>query len=268
MLYVINDDGTVSMNLDNFDLEGNLRANGELSKLLNTFSDNIGASIWSHLLENEELMKLGRYYQAFISRNGVTGEWGKYWALLDPGEDDPANATPDPWADRDVGVLLGLILKIERAIGSYFSMSDQGLITGAGRLGQIVKNGLGKLFGIEDWANYKYEFSGAENQGAPFSELIWNIIQNSNSNKPKTSSSNYESSNESAFQNGLGRLLGIGTKANSTTSTPSVVDKSQKSVTYEGGIHINIDGTKEPGGVIEELERFFTNLTSTDPTTL
>jgi hypothetical protein len=85
MLYVINDDGTISMNLDNFDLEGNLRTNGELSTLLNTFSDNIGKSIWSQLLENEELMRLGRYYQAFISRNGVTGEWGKYWALLDPG---------------------------------------------------------------------------------------------------------------------------------------------------------------------------------------
>lgn len=175
MLYVINDDGTVSMNLDNFDLEGNLRTNGELSTLINTFSDNIGKSIWSQLLENEELMRLGRYYQAFISRNGVTGEWGKYWALLNPGQDDPANAYVNPWDSRDVGFLLKGILAIENAINKYFILSDYGLANMAGRIEAAFKNVIGKLFGIEEWANYKFEGYRADHVNAPISEGLYDI---------------------------------------------------------------------------------------------
>lgn len=175
MLYVINDDGTVSMNLENFDLEGNLRTNGELSTLLNTFSDNIGKSIWSQLLENEELMRLGRYYQAFISRNGVTGEWGKYWALLNPGQDDPSTAYVNPWDSRDVGFLLKGILAIESAINRYFILSDYGLANMAGRIEAAFKNTIGKLFGIEEWANYKFEGYRADHVNAPISEGLYNI---------------------------------------------------------------------------------------------
>lgn len=175
MLYVINDDGTVSMNLENFDLEGNLRTNGELSTLLNTFSDNIGKSIWSQLLENEELMRLGRYYQAFISRNGVTGEWGKYWALLNPGQDDPSTAYVNPWDSRDVGFLLKGILAIESAINKYFILSDYGLANMAGRIEAAFKNTIGKLFGIEEWANYKFEGYRADHVNAPISEGLYDI---------------------------------------------------------------------------------------------
>ena len=174
MLYVVNEDGSISMNLENFDLEGNLRSNGELSTLLNTFSDNIGKSIWSQLLENEELMRLGRYYQAFISRNGVTGEWGKYWALLNPGQDDPDSAYVNPWDSRDVGLLLGGIVAIENAINRYFILSDYGLANMAGRIEAAFKNAIGKLFGIEEWANYEFTGYRADHMNTPVADVLWN----------------------------------------------------------------------------------------------
>lgn len=251
MLYVINDDGTVSMNLDNFDLEGNLRTNGELSTLLNTFSDNIGKSIWSQLLENEELMRLGRYYQAFISRNGVTGEWGKYWALLDPGQDDPASAYVNPWDSRDVGFILKGIVGIENAINKYFILSDYGLANMAGRIEAAFKNTIGKLFGIEEWANYEFTGYRADHMNTPVSDALYKAGAAIGIYEKEPDNSTYKSHYNYGNQTGSG-----------ISTTEKVKDTMFDIDLYIGEIFDSADN------VIDSLTGFFADLFQTWGTVL
>ena len=95
MLYTFDENGNAVLNPDNFDLDGNIRKNSELDKLLGTFSDRIGMSAWSTVLDAEELDYLGKYYGAFIEYNGVTGDWKNAWALRNPGVADPRYAFPE-----------------------------------------------------------------------------------------------------------------------------------------------------------------------------
>ena len=155
MLYTIDENGNAILNPENFDLDGNIRENSELAKMLNTFSDRLGMSVWSSVLDNEETKRLGRYYGAFIGMNGVDGDWANYWALKDPGADDPNYSYPEQEIPDG---LLGVLYKLEIGISKYFGNSNLGLVNGAGRAEQALKNFFGKIFGIEDWANY--EFTG------------------------------------------------------------------------------------------------------------
>ena len=155
MLYTIDENGNAILNPENFDLDGNIRENSELAKMLNTFSDRLGISVWSSVLDNEETKRLGRYYGAFIGMNGVDGDWANYWALKDPGANDPNYSYPEQEIPDG---LLGVLYKLEIGISKYFGNSNLGLVNGAGRAEQALKNFFGKIFGIEDWANY--EFTG------------------------------------------------------------------------------------------------------------
>ena len=154
MLYTFDENGNAILNPDNFDLDGNIRENSQLAQMLGTFSDRLGMSVWSAVLDNEEVKRLGRYYGAFIGMNGVDGNWANYWALQDPGADDPNYAYPDQEIPEG---LWGVLYKLEIGIKKYFANSDPDLIDRGGRMGQAFKNFFGKLFGNEEWANYKYE---------------------------------------------------------------------------------------------------------------
>lgn len=153
MLYKIDDNGKAVLNSDNFDLDGNIRENSELAKLLGTFSDRMGMSTWSQVLDNEETKRLGRYYGAFIGMNGVDGNWANYWALLNPGANDPNYAYPQQEIPDG---LWGVLYKLEMGIKEYFGNSNLGLVNGAGRIEQSIKNFFGKMFGYDKWANYNF----------------------------------------------------------------------------------------------------------------
>jgi hypothetical protein len=153
MLYTIDENGNAVLNPENFDLDGNIRENSQLAQMLGTFSDRLGMSVWSSVLDNEEAKRLGRYYGAFIGNNGVAGEWADYWALLNPGADDPDYATPDP--DIPEGIL-GVLWNIESSLRNYFIKSDGALFDGFGHMGEKIANGLGDLLGIDSLSNYDY----------------------------------------------------------------------------------------------------------------
>ena len=153
MLYTIDENGNAVLNAQNFDLDGNVRENSEMAKLLGTFSDRMGMSTWSSVLDNEETKRLGRYYGAFIGMNGVEGNWKNRWALEDPGANDPNYSYP---MEEIPDGLRGVLSKMEIEIRKYFGNSDMGLVNTAGRIEQGFKNFFGKLFKNDDWANYKF----------------------------------------------------------------------------------------------------------------
>jgi hypothetical protein len=95
MLYTFDENGNAILNPDNFDLDGNIRENSELAKMLGTFSDRMGMSVWSAVLDAEELKLLGKYYGAFIGVNGVNGDWYNQWALDNPRGVDPKYGTAE-----------------------------------------------------------------------------------------------------------------------------------------------------------------------------
>lgn len=150
MLYTIDESGNAVLNPENFDLDGNIRENSQLAQMLGTFSDRLGMSVWSSVLDNEEAKRLGRYYGAFIGNNGISGEWADYWALLNPGADDPDYATPMPEIPDGIW---GVLYRIETSIGKYFGSSNMGLWNAGERLEVGLKNILGDVFNIEEWAN-------------------------------------------------------------------------------------------------------------------
>ena len=150
MLYTIDENGNAVLNPENFDLDGNIRENSQLAQMLGTFSDRLGMSVWSSVLDNEEAKRLGRYYGAFIGNNGISGEWADYWALLNPGADDPDYATPMPEIPDGIW---GVLYRIETSIGKYFGSSNMGLWNAGERLEVGLKNILGDVFNIEEWAN-------------------------------------------------------------------------------------------------------------------
>jgi hypothetical protein len=154
MLYTFDENGNAILNPENFDLDGNIRENSQLAQMLGTFSDRLGMSTWSAVLDNEEMKRLGRYYGFFIGNNGVTGNWRHQWALDDPGADDPNYAYPEQEIPDG---LWGVLYRLEIGIKKYFANSDPDLIDRGGRMGQAFKNFFGKLFGNEEWANYQYE---------------------------------------------------------------------------------------------------------------
>ena len=166
MLYTIDENGNVILNPDNFDLDGNIRENSELAKLLGTFSDRMGMSTWSSVLDNEEAKRLGRYYGAFIGMNGVDGNWANRWALENPGANDPNYSTPQQEIPEGIW---GVLYNLESSIKTYFSNSDLGLVNMFGRADQGVKNFFGKLFGNDELANFKYD--GPNNNSTFFSGI-------------------------------------------------------------------------------------------------
>jgi hypothetical protein len=153
MLYTIDENGKAVLNSDNFDIDGNIRENSELAKLLGTFSDRMGMSTWSQVLDNEETKRLGRYYGAFIGMNGVDGNWANYWALLNPGANDPNYTYPQQEIPDG---LWGVLYKLEIGMKKYFGNSNLGLVNGAGRIEESFKNFFGKMFGYDEWANYDF----------------------------------------------------------------------------------------------------------------
>ena len=153
MLYKIDDNGKAVLNSDNFDLDGNIRENSELAKLLGTFSDRMGMSTWSQVLDNEETKRLGRYYGAFIGMNGVDGNWANYWALVNPRGNDPRYSYPEQEIPDG---LWDVLYKLEIGIKKYFGNSNLGLVNGAGRIEESFKNFFGKMFGYDEWANYDF----------------------------------------------------------------------------------------------------------------
>jgi hypothetical protein len=154
MLYTFDENGMPILNPENFDLDGNIRENSQMAQLLGTFSDRLGMSVWSSVLDNEEMKRLGRYYGAFIGMNGVDGNWANYWALLDPGANDP-NYT-HPMREIPDG-LLGVLYKLEIALRKNSIRNNPDLLNRGGRIEEGFKNFFGKLFGNEEWANYKFE---------------------------------------------------------------------------------------------------------------
>lgn len=154
MLYTFDENGNAILNPENFDLDGNIRENSQLAQMLGTFSDRLGMSVWSSVLDNEEVKRLGRYYGAFIGMNGVDGDWANYWALKDPGANDPNYAYPEQEIPDG---LWGVLYRMEINFKKYFANSDPDLINRGGRIEESFKNFFGKLFGNEEWANYKYE---------------------------------------------------------------------------------------------------------------
>ena len=150
MLYTIDENGKAILNPENFDLDGNIRENSQLAKMLGTFSDQIGMSVWSQVLDNEENKRLGRYYGAFIGNNGVTGEWADYWALLNPRADDPDYATQKPEVPEGIW---GILYELETTLTKYFGSSNTGLWNMGERFTVGIQNVLGKAFNIEEWAN-------------------------------------------------------------------------------------------------------------------
>ena len=195
MLYTIDENGNAVLNPENFDLDGNIRENSQLAQMLGTFSDRLGMSVWSAVLDNEEVKRLGRYYGAFIGMNGVDGNWANYWALQDPGADDPNYAYPDQEIPDG---LWGVLYKLEIGIKKYFANSDPDLIDRGGRIGQAFKNFFGKLFGNEEWANYQYEavnaahvqsttFAGMKKLSDDTKEWFKSLFSNNESYGNKTS---------------------------------------------------------------------------------
>jgi hypothetical protein len=156
MLYTIDENGNAVLNPENFDLDGNIRENSELAKMLGTFSDRMGMSVWSSVLDNEETKRLGRYYGAFIGMNGVNGDWANYWALKDPGANDPNYAQPE--VEIPDGIW-GVLYKFEMLLRERSINNNPDLINRAGRTEQAFKNFFGKMFGNDEWANYKYEYT-------------------------------------------------------------------------------------------------------------
>jgi hypothetical protein len=111
-------------------------------------------SVWSSVLDAEELDYLGKYYGAFIEYNGVTGDWKNAWALRNPGGADPNYAYPEQEIPDGIW---GALYKLEIALKKNSIHNNPDLINRGGRMEQWFKNGLGKLFGNDEWANYKYE---------------------------------------------------------------------------------------------------------------
>lgn len=154
MLYSVDENGIVTVNEANFDPDGNVRANSALAQLLGTYSDRIGMSTWSQVLDNEEANHLSRYYKFFMTSNGADGNWAKYWALLNPGGNDP-NYTRE--MQELPGGLRGVLSKLEIGIREYFGTSNTGIVNMGRSSEQSVKNFLGKLFKYEPWETFEAE---------------------------------------------------------------------------------------------------------------
>lgn len=165
MLYTFDENGNVILKPENFDIDGNIRENSELAQILGTFSDRMGMSTWSAVLDSEELKLLGRYYGAFVGVNGVDGNWKNRWALDEPGADDPNYAYPEQEIPEGVW---GVLYSMEIMFKKYFVNSDHGLANGIGRVDEAFKNAFGKLFGIEELANYNFEDHKAEQVQSTF----------------------------------------------------------------------------------------------------
>lgn len=169
MLYTIDENGNAILNPENFNLDGNIRENSELAKMLGTFSDQIGMSIWSQVLNSEETKRLGRYYGAFIGNNGVDGQWADYWALVNPGANDPNYTTPEPEIPDG---LAGVLWKLENTLRTGLFRSEGGLFDSFGYMGEKIANGIGDLLGIDSLANYDYESVIVKNAGAPITDFF------------------------------------------------------------------------------------------------
>ncbi len=154
MLYSIDENGKVVINADNFDVDGNIRENSQLAQLLGTHSDRMGMSTWQSVLDNEETKLLGLYYKAFMTRNGADGNWADYWALLDPGANDPDYTRQ---MAEIPGGLRGVLSRLEIGIREYFGTSNFGLANMGRSAEQGFKNFFGKLFNYEPWENFKAE---------------------------------------------------------------------------------------------------------------
>lgn len=154
MLYSIDENGKVVINADNFDVDGNIRENSQLAQLLGTHSDRMGMSTWQSVLDNEETKLLGLYYKAFMTRNGADGNWADYWALLDPGANDPDYTRQ---MAEIPGGLRGVLSRLEIGIREYFGTSNPGLVNMGRSAEQGLKNFFGKLFNYEPWETFKAE---------------------------------------------------------------------------------------------------------------
>ena len=154
MLYSIDENGKVVINADNFDVDGNIRENSRLAQLLGTHSDRMGMSTWQSVLDNEETKLLGLYYKAFMTRNGADGNWADYWALLDPGANDPDYTRQ---MAEIPGGLRGVLSRLEIGIREYFGTSNPGLVNMSRSAEQGLKNFFGKLFNYEPWETFKAE---------------------------------------------------------------------------------------------------------------
>ena len=165
MLYTFDENGNVILKPENFDIDGNIRENSELAKILGTFSDRMGMSTWSAVLDSEELKLLGKYYGAFVGVNGVDGNWKNRWALDEPGADDPNYAYPEQEIPEGVW---GVLYSMEIMFKKYFVNSNLGIANGIGRIDEAFKNAFGKLFGNEELANYNFEGYKAEQVQSTF----------------------------------------------------------------------------------------------------
>ena len=89
-----------------------------------------------------------------MMRNGAEGNWADYWALMDPGANDPdytrqMTEIPDG--------LRGVLSRLEIGIKEYFGTSNPGLVNMGRSAEQGMKNFFGKLFNYEPWENFKAE---------------------------------------------------------------------------------------------------------------
>jgi hypothetical protein len=232
MLYTIDENGNVILNPENFDLDGNIRENGELAKMLGTFTDQIGMSLWAQVLEMDELKRLGRYAGAFVGHNGLDGQWADYWALLDPGADDPDYAEPDPVIPDG---LAGVLWKLEHGIREYIARSDGGLIDTFGHAGEKIANGLGDLFGIESWSAYDYKTVMRGDVGAPVTDFLVGLDRKTD-----------------AF---FDELLGRGNKYTQNLDSRGIVNPSETS----GGNNIH-NYFKWEGPILGEFDGFVSKI--------
>ena len=114
----------------------------------------MGMSTWQSVLDNEETKLLGLYYKAFMTRNGADGNWADYWALLDPGANDPDYTRE---MAEIPGGLRGILSRLEICVREYFGTSNPGIVNGVRSAEQSLKNFFGKMFNYEPWETYQAE---------------------------------------------------------------------------------------------------------------
>ena len=235
MLYTFDENGNVILKPENFDIDGNIRENSELAKMLGTFSDRIGMSTWSAVLDSEELKLLGKYYGAFVGVNGVDGNWKNRWALDDPSADDPNYAYPEQEIPEGIW---GVLYSMEIMFKKYFVNSNLGLANGIGRVDEAFKNAFGKLFGNEELANYNFEgykaeqvqstfFAGLKKAGDDAAEWFAKAFSK-NSNSAKNLAFN-TGGNQSYGDTNINNTFTIGTVGESI-SLDDMVDKVSNAI--------------------------------------